>query len=245
MSFPENSPTNLHIGSLQVLLLDYGYATTFDKLDWESRANSLGLTIFVNSLPVGSDWGQSLEQAITNIPCPWVLLVPKGTSPDLLDWIKKNRELVEALDGVTFRRTGGKAPWIMRLLSWCFLQPFRFLLEIPLAKNNAWLGFSNWKWEQIGYWLLGVHNKDPLNPIRLLRTAWFQKIPMQSKTAWGNLEMLAKAHFLGMRLAEEICPVEVNASQLDPREWADLKGVLNKPIFTKDISSRNNVQSKA
>ena len=245
MSFPDNSPAKLPISSLQVLLLDSGQEASFSKNDWETRAQSLGFSLIVTTLPLDADWGQSVEIGKANILCPWVLLVPNGTNPNLLDWINNNRDLLEALDGVTFRRKGGKSPWILWLLSWCFLQPIRLLLEIPFAKNDSWLGWSNWKWEGEGYWLFGVRNHDPLNPIRLLRSDWLQKIPLQSKTIWGNLEMLAKAHFLGIRLAEEICPVEVKVGMPYPSEWSDLKMVLKSPRFAVVLHPKDEAQKEA
>ncbi len=245
MSFPDHSPANLPFSALHVLLLDGGQKTHFDKITWDSRAGSLGLPLFVTVHPLTADWGQSLEKAKESILCPWVLLVPIGTNPDLLDWINKNRPLLEPLDGVTFRRKGGKSPWLIWFLSWCFLQPIRFLLEIPLANNDSWLGFSNWKWEWEGYWLFGVRNHDPLNPIRLLRTDCFKKIPLQSKSLWGNLELLAKAHFLEMRLGEEICPVKVEVGVPRPWEWPDLIKVLHSPTFTVDLPANENAQKQS
>ncbi|MCY2944660.1 MAG: hypothetical protein NT142_09020 [Planctomycetota bacterium] len=57
--------------------------------------------------------------------------------------------------------------------------------------------------------------------------------------------MLAKAHFLGIRLAEEICPVEVMVGMPNPSEWSDLKMVLKSPRFAVDLNSKDKGQKQA
>ena len=57
--------------------------------------------------------------------------------------------------------------------------------------------------------------------------------------------MLAKAHFLGIRLAEEICPVEVKVGMPYPSEWSDLKMVLKSPRFAVVLHPKDEAQKEA
>lgn len=201
-------------------------------LDWQDKLSQLNLKGIVKIVPYSDDWGKSLEESKKQIREPWTLLAPIQSDPEILTWIEKHSKEISDLDGVTFRRKGTRFPWFLRGLSLVLYQPFRFLLEMPLVNGDSWLGWSNWKWELQGYWLFGVRNHDPLNPIRLLRTDWFAQIPLQSKTNWGNLEMLAKAHFLGARLAEEICPTQTKVENPSGKPWKDLTQLIQKPRFT-------------
>jgi len=178
------------------------------------------------------NWGENLEHAKKQANEQWTLLAPHNTDPEILSWIAKHSKAISELDGVSFRRKGDQSPWILKCLSWIFYLPFRFLLELPLGNGETWLGWRNWFWELQGYWLFGVRNHDPLNPIRLLRTDWFQRIPYQSITNWGNLEMLAKAHFLGARLAEELCPISTKVEIPSGSTWRDITHLIKKPRFT-------------
>ena len=198
-----------------------------------SKNNIQGTVIII---PWKNDWGETLEAAKQQIKENWILLAPIESDPSILQWVAEYSQPVGQLDGVSFRRKGRKSPWIFRCLSWIFYYPFRILLELPLGPCDTWLGWTNWTWELQGYWLLGVRNLDPLNPIRLLRTEWFQQIPLQSKTSWGNLEMLAKAHFLGARLAEEICPIPTTVPRPSGNYWNDLTQLIQKPRFTPIFS---------
>lgn len=186
----------------------------------------------IKIIPEGNNWGETRNESKSQIHDPWTLLAPMDCDPSILEWIAKHAPAIAELDGVTFRRKGTQSPWVLECLTWVFYHPFRFLLELPKSNGDSWLGWSNWKWELQGYWLFGVRNHDPLNPVRLLRTDWFQKIPLQSKTAWGNLEMLAKAHFLGARLAEEFFPTPLIVQTPKGNPWKDLTQLIQMPRFT-------------
>mgnify|MGYP006277592793 CR=1 FL=1 len=193
--------------------------------------------------PWQSDWNTTMVGVKCKIDKPWTLLVPLDASSEILDWIQNHAEAIGKLDGVSFRRLGEHSPWTLRLLSWVFYYPIRFLLELPLTNEDSWLGWSNWFWELQGYWLLGVRNHDPLNPLRLLRTEWFKRIPFQSRTTWGNLEMLAKAHFLGARLAEEISPISLEVLPPNGNIWKDLTQLIREPCFTEIKNEKESLKN--
>ncbi len=180
-----------------------------------------------------TDWGQTLNGFASERPWKGVIILPAWQNPQNL-----SQEIVDAmgstdLDGVTFYREGGKAPfpiWIWRTL---VTRPISFLLEIPWTPDQDWLGWKNWFWEMAGAWVFGVKNRDPLFPCRAFQGSFFRQIALQSQSGWVWMEMLAKLHFLGARLSERRLPDpgrEISAIS-GTIDWKDVNQVLRKPQF--------------
>lgn len=137
------------------------------------------------------------------------------------------------LDAITFYRMGGKTPFIRSIFYSLIRNPLFFLLEIPIEKKTDWLGWNNWFWEKIGGWLLGVPNRDPGFPFRVVKGDWLNRIPFQSSSSWIWMEMLAKLHFLGAKLSEKPIKGDFDRENVFSQGpvFKDFRLVLTKPEF--------------
>lgn len=64
-------------------------------------------------------------------------------------------------------------------------------------------GVSSWAWlGSVGWWLFGLSLRDPTCPVCLFRRKVLERIPIQSKTSFVHLEILAKLNFLGVVMSE-------------------------------------------
>ena len=225
-----------------LLFTDITDQEEYFKKEWTNFLEINNIKGSVKVIENGKNWNETLELAKIQALERWTLLAPINSDPTILSWITEHSKAISELDGVSFRRKGDQAPWILRCFSCIFYYPIRFLLELPIGNGDTWLGWRNWFWELQGDWLFGVRNHDPLNPIRLLRTEWFQRIPFQSLTNWGNLEMLAKAHFLGARLAEELCPSFTTVDNPSGSTWRDITHLIKKPRFTANQVSEKKLE---
>ncbi len=68
----------------------------------------------------------------------------------------------------------------------------------------GWLGWKRHLGRLVVRLLFGVRNQDVSCPFRLARRAIFARIPLQSDSSFVHVEVLAKANFLGLLLAEEV-----------------------------------------
>jgi hypothetical protein len=96
----------------------------------------------------------------------------------------------------------------------------------PLARLAAlgrWVAGTPWRW------VLAVPVSDVHSPCRLHRVAKLKAIPLQSASDFLDVELLAKATFLG-HLIDEV-PVPPLAAPRPRRTWADIFGVLVSPRF--------------
>ena len=88
-----------------------------------------------------------------------------------------------------------------------------------------------WKWRQffsVAYQLFGLWMQDPECPVRLYRKEMFERIPIQSKGAFAQIEILAKANFQSRLMTE----VPIIGPDADPaRTSQDFWKVLNSPNF--------------
>lgn len=94
-------------------------------------------------------------------------------------------------------------------------------------------GISCWAWlRSASWWIFGLSLGDPMCPVRLYRRSVLERLPIQSKSAYAHIEILAKLNFLGALMAE----VELNAppdwhADSDPSVAADRFTVWRIPRF--------------
>jgi glycosyltransferase involved in cell wall biosynthesis len=66
------------------------------------------------------------------------------------------------------------------------------------------IGVCSWAWlGSVGWWLFGLSLRDPSCPVCLFRRKVLEKLPIQSKSSFVHLEILAKLNFLGVVMTEQ------------------------------------------
>jgi glycosyltransferase involved in cell wall biosynthesis len=105
--------------------------------------------------------------------------------------------IIDRVDLVTGCRAGRPRPgWACRLGS-VYRLFVRVLFGIRLQPAPCWLGRSGWLRRSVARWLFGVRVCDPECAFRLFRRSIFQRIPIQTEGDFAQIEILAKANFLG------------------------------------------------
>jgi len=137
--------------------------------------------------------------------------------PDLI----KLLDAIDRADVVTGYRVGRPTPgWyaVLRGLNYIFA---RVVFGLELEVQDCWLGRQGWGRRMLAWWLLRLHTADSECMYRLCRRAIFERIPLQSEGIFSQIEILAKANFLGLYIAE------VPVTYLPQRGWDDNLGVVN------------------
>jgi len=83
----------------------------------------------------------------------------------------------------------------------------------------------------VPYLLFGLTLRDPTCPLRLYRREIFQRIPIQSRSAFAEVEILAKATFLEKILDEVEVAWTPKHAEGDGANWGDVWRVFNAPRF--------------
>jgi hypothetical protein len=78
----------------------------------------------------------------------------------------------------------------------------RVIFGIPLQPLPCWLGEHGQLKRWLARWFFGVRVHDVECAFRLTRRSIFERMPIQSNGPFAQLEMLAKANFLGCLMAE-------------------------------------------
>jgi hypothetical protein len=73
----------------------------------------------------------------------------------------------------------------------------RVFIGVSLPAAPCWLGASGWLRRRVARWCFGVRLHDPECAFRLFRRSIFQRIPIQTDGEFAQVEILAKANFLG------------------------------------------------
>lgn len=64
-------------------------------------------------------------------------------------------------------------------------------------------GVSSWAWlASAAWWIFGLSLRDPACPVCLFRRNVLEKLPIQSKSSFVHVEILAKLNFLGILMTE-------------------------------------------
>jgi glycosyltransferase involved in cell wall biosynthesis len=151
--------------------------------------------------------------------------------------LKRLLDAIDRVDLVTGCRSGRVAPWWWRALGALSRGFVRVLFGLSLAAPTCWPGWSGWGRRWLARWLFGVRVHDPECAFRLFRRSVSRRIPVQSEGEFAQVEILAKANFLGC-LMDEV-PVAHRPPGRPARQtagqrrqyWRDLRRVLAAPDF--------------
>ena len=102
----------------------------------------------------------------------------------------------------------------------------------------VWLGRPGLPWLKTAWqrlwrrWLFGLRFRDASCPVRLYRRSIFPRILIQSKGAFADIEILAKANFLGCLFTEVDVSWSPAAGAAQPASVAgDFRRVFNRTDF--------------
>lgn len=144
-------------------------------------------------------------------------------SPCSSEYAPKNLEkLLAVIDHVELAsgcRVGQGPPWWAKTWNRITQLLFSVLFGITKEAPLTWHGLHHWRRRKIASFFFGVRLQDPESPFRLFRRDILKRIPIQSKGSFVNIEIPAKANFLGKWLAEE--PIEFVGRKKEAKSIAD------------------------
>jgi hypothetical protein len=205
---------------------------THDKAEGEGRALRTGLAATTHPLvayaPCHGDYKPEHVQALLDHRMPAEVLVgtPLEGKTDL-----REIDLVHLMSGY---RAGVPMPLIPRAMGWLWRTFCWLVFNYPPVKLPGWLGVRrHLAWLGLRF-VFALRYHDPLCPVRLFRRDILHRLPLQSRSAFVHVELLAKANFLGKIFGAEQVPLAVvppkyrgDAGKL----WRDMQRVMNHPDF--------------
>ncbi len=108
---------------------------------------------------------------------------------------------IDRVDLVTGCRAG-RPPAPLRWLGVAYRLFVRVIFGVSLRPAPCWLGRSGWGRRWLARWVFGVRVHDPECAFRLFRREIFRRIPIQTDGDLAQVEILAKANFLGCLMDE-------------------------------------------
>jgi glycosyltransferase involved in cell wall biosynthesis len=136
--------------------------------------------------------------------------------------LKRLLEQIDKVDLVTGCRLWMPVPRLARWLGKILRIVVRILFGIALEPLPSWLGDYGQRKRWLARWVFGVRIHDVECAFRLLRRSVLARLPLQSNGPFAQVEMLAKANFLGCWMAE------VPVTYRPP-----LDNVLSQPLSSK------------
>ena len=170
-----------------------------------------GRTAQSRVIDVGDDRGHALERGLQGATLPLVL-VTTGAEPWTRTHLDPLLKSIDKCDHAVGRRPAGAVSGLGRRLG------------------------AFWRGRIFGAPVLDVHS-----PCRLHRLERLRAITLQSKSAFVDLEVLAKATFLGHLLDEVDVPALATADLGRP-SWGDFFSVFRNPTFVRRSGPAEDLQ---
>jgi glycosyltransferase involved in cell wall biosynthesis len=136
---------------------------------------------------------------------------------------------IDKVDLVSGLRLWRPLPGWLQVLHAVWRGVLRVLFGAAPPARSTWLGWDGFGRRLLARWIFGVRLQDPECSFRLFRRSLFARIPIQTDGPFAQVEILAKANFLGALMAEE--PV----SYLPP----------DRPTEAVDSPAREKVRAEA
>jgi glycosyltransferase involved in cell wall biosynthesis len=118
------------------------------------------------------------------------------------DDLKRHLDLIDKVDLVNGYRIWLPVPPLLRALGGFYRGMVRVLFGIPLEPLPCWLGDYGQLKRCLARWVFGVRVHDVDCALRLFRRSIFARMPLQSHGPFVQVEILAKANFIGCWMAE-------------------------------------------
>jgi glycosyltransferase involved in cell wall biosynthesis len=165
-------------------------------------------------------FGAALRSALAKAQYPLLAYTTCDKQYDPADF-KRLLELIDKVDLVTGLRQWLPVPRGLRALGRIYRILIRVLFGIPLDPLRCWLGDRGQIKRWCARWFFGVRVHDAECAFRLFRRSIFERIPIQSNGPFVQVEILAKANFLGCLMAEEAVSYRPPPG---PPVWGSLSG---------------------
>jgi glycosyltransferase involved in cell wall biosynthesis len=210
-------------------------ALTDQSAAWTEKLAARHPSVRVLRDPERRGRGAGLRLALAAVQYPLVAAVDADYcfAPADLERLLKDIEKVHLVTGV---RAARPTPLPLRIVGGVYRLLVRILFGLPLDPLPGWLG---WR-ETLLRWRIrlqfGVRLSDACCPFRLYRREIFARIPIQAQGTFVDVEILAKANFLGCFMSEvplRNYTAPHNAAFADAqRRWkTDWKQVFSHPEF--------------
>jgi glycosyltransferase involved in cell wall biosynthesis len=116
--------------------------------------------------------------------------------------LQRHLDLIDKVDVVIGYRNWLPVPPLLQALGKLYRGLVRVVFGIPLEPLPCWLGDHGQLKRWLARWAFGVRIRDVECALRLFRRSVFARIPVQSHGPFAQVEILAKANFLGCWMAE-------------------------------------------
>jgi glycosyltransferase involved in cell wall biosynthesis len=123
-------------------------------------------------------------------------------------------------------RVSQQAPLTARFLRGLWHFTLRVIFDLAPEPAPGWLGWRESLYRFGARVVFGVRSRDVDCVFRLCRRHIFERIPLQSDGSFANVEVLAKANFLGCLLGQEV-PVAHQPKE-GPGDWV---GGVYRPMI--------------
>ncbi len=148
--------------------------------------------------------------------------------------LKAFLEAIDKVHLVSGCRVLAPVPWWLRGVGLAYRGLVRLLLGESRPPLPGWLGWSGQARRLGARLFFGVRLRDVECPFRLYRRSIFERIPIQSNGGFAQVEILAKANFLGCIMCEEEVPHRPRprwAAEPFRRLVHEARRVLSNPDF--------------
>jgi hypothetical protein len=152
--------------------------------------------------------------------------------------LKRFLDMIDQVHLVSGFRLFARVPLWLRWLGVCYRCFVRLIIGESLEPLPGWLGWRGQIRRLLARLFFGVRLRDVECAFRLFRRAIFDRIPIQSDGAFAQVEILAKANFLGCFMTEEpiahhpLPALEPDLTRARWRQaWQEARQVLSHPDF--------------
>ncbi len=210
-----------------ILIADDGsHATREQGSGWTERWPTLTILPQDHRQSVGA----ALRAGLARAKHPLLVTAPatKQFQPAELERLLQDIDKVDLVAGY---RVGQPVPGWLAILNGLYRLTLALCFGIPLEPLPAWLGWRQQLRRSLCRWLFGVQVHDPACAFRLYRRQVFERLPIQSEGNFAQVEILAKANFLGFLMAE--APVTCLPAQPQDENWqrAEVLALFHRPVF--------------
>jgi glycosyltransferase involved in cell wall biosynthesis len=150
---------------------------------------------------VQQGWGATLRTGIAAAQHPLLAYATCDRQYRPAD-LKLFLEQIDKVDLVAGCRRWSPVPWSWRLLGKFWRTLARVFLGVSLEPLPSWLGDRGQAKRWLARWFFGVRIHDVECGFRMARRSIFARMPIQSNGPFAQVEILAKANFMGCLMTE-------------------------------------------
>jgi glycosyltransferase involved in cell wall biosynthesis len=207
--------------------------------DTQARADALAVhhaEIRVIHNPQRRGLGAALRTGLAAVRYPLVLTSTCDRQYDPGD-LPRLLERIDKVDLVTGIRVWRPVPAWLRGLGLVYRLIARVVFGISLEQRVTWLGWSGYPRRWLARWIFGLRIQDGECVLRLYRRSILCRLVVQSDGPFAEVELLAKANFLGCLMDEVPVTYRLCAkggiadSDLSPHTLTEAWRLFNAPDF--------------